>query len=133
MSDRLRVRPGEKLPVDGVVIEGSSAVDESMLTGEPIAVTKHAGDMVIGATINGTGGLVIEARRIGADTLLAQIVQMVAAAQRSRAPIQRIADVTEAYFVPLVVLSALLTFTVWALLAPPQQWPTDLSMPLPCS
>ncbi|MFT5176687.1 MAG: Cu+-exporting ATPase, partial [Gammaproteobacteria bacterium] len=119
VSDRLRVRPGEKLPVDGVVIEGSSAVDESMLTGEPIAVAKHAGDTVIGATINGTGGLVIEARRIGADTLLAQIVQMVSAAQRSRAPIQRIADVTAAYFVPLVVLSALLTFTVWALLGPP--------------
>ena len=117
-GDRLRVRPGEKVPVDGVVVEGSSAVDESMLTGEPIPVHKQAADTVIGATINGTGTLVIEARRVGADTLLAQIVQMVAAAQRSRAPIQKLADVVAGYFVPVVVLVAVATFIVWALVGP---------------
>ena len=93
VGDRLRVRPGEKVPVDGVVIEGSSAVDESMVTGEPIPVEKHAGDRVVGATINGTGTLVIRAEKVGADTLLARIVAMVAEAQRSRAPIQKLADV----------------------------------------
>ena len=117
-GDRVRVRPGERVPVDGVVIEGSSAVDESMITGEPIPVEKRAGETVIGATVNGTGGLIVEARRVGADTLLAQIVQMVAAAQRSRAPIQRLADVVAGYFVPLVVLVAIVTFVVWMLAGP---------------
>src|SRR5262245_46341500 len=113
-GDLLRVRPGEKAPVDGVVIEGSSAVDESMITGEPIPVAKVPGDRVIGATINGTGSFVMRAERVGAETLLSQIVQMVAEAQRSRAPIQRLADVVSGYFVPLVVLIAVLTFVVWA-------------------
>ncbi len=118
-GDRLRVRPGEKVPVDGTVVEGSSSVDESMVSGEPIPVEKTAGDRVIGATVNGTGGLVMEAERVGADTLLAQIVQMVAAAQRSRAPIQRLADVVAAWFVPAVVSIAALTFVVWAVWGPP--------------
>jgi Cu+-exporting ATPase len=117
-GDRLRVRPGEKVPVDGVVIEGSSAIDESMITGEPIPVAKQAGEKVIGATVNGTGGFVMEARRVGADTLLAQIVRMVAAAQRSRAPIQKLADVVAGYFVPAVVLCAVATFIVWAIAGP---------------
>jgi Cu+-exporting ATPase len=117
-GDRLRVRPGEKVPVDGVVVEGASAVDESMLTGEPIPVGKEAGDKVIGATVNGTGGLIIEAKRVGADTLLSQIVQMVAAAQRSRAPIQKLADVVAGYFVPVVVAIAIITFIVWGLIGP---------------
>ncbi len=118
VGNRLRVRPGEKVPVDGVVVEGSSAVDESMITGEPIPVSKRSGDRVIGATVNGTGSLVIEAQRVGADTLLAQIVQMVAAAQRSRAPIQKLADVVAGWFVPAVVVIAVVTFTVWALIGP---------------
>ena len=118
VGDRLRVRPGEKVPVDGVVVEGESAVDESMISGEPIPVSKRAGDRVIGATVNGTGGVVIEAQRVGSDTLLSQIVQMVAAAQRSRAPIQKLADVVAGYFVPIVVAVAILTFIVWALFGP---------------
>jgi len=118
VGNHLRVRPGEKMPVDGVVVEGSSAVDESMITGEPIPIEKGAGDKVIGATVNGTGGLIIEARRVGSDTLLAQIVQMVAAAQRSRAPIQKLADVVAGYFVPTVVLSSIATFVVWAAIGP---------------
>jgi Cu+-exporting ATPase len=118
VGDRLRVRPGEKIPVDGQVVEGASAVDESMITGEPIPVEKQRGDGVIGATVNGTGGLVIEAQRVGADTMLAQIVQMVAAAQRSRAPIQKLADQVAGYFVPAVVLIAIVTFVVWALIGP---------------
>lgn len=118
VGDRLRVRPGEKVPVDGVVTEGSSSVDESMLTGEPIPVAKQTGDRVIGATINGTGGLVIEANRVGSDTMLAQIVQMVAAAQRSRAPIQKLADIVAGYFVPAVVVISIITFIVWALVGP---------------
>jgi Cu+-exporting ATPase len=118
VGDRLRVRPGEKIPVDGGVVEGASAVDESMITGEPIPVEKQHGDKVIGATVNGTGGLVIEAQRVGADTMLAQIVQMVAAAQRSRAPIQKLADLVAGYFVPAVVLIAIVTFIVWALVGP---------------
>src|SRR5205807_3686156 len=113
-GDRLRVRPGEKISVDGVVIEGSSSVDESMVTGEPIPVEKRAGDRVIGATVNGTGSLVIAAERVGSETLLAQIVQMVAEAQRSRAPIQKLADVVSGYFVPGVILIAMITFIVWA-------------------
>ena len=118
VGDRLRVRPGEKVPVDGVVLEGSSAVDESMVTGESIPVEKHTGDRVIGATINGTGSLVMEAQRVGSDTLLAQIVQMVAEAQRSRAPIQRLADLVSAWFVPAVVVIAIATFGVWAAWGP---------------
>ena len=117
-GDVLRVRPGEKIPVDGVVLEGSSAVDESMVTGESIPVEKHAGDRVIGATVNGTGSLVMRAERVGSETLLSQIVQMVAEAQRSRAPIQKLADVVAGYFVPTVILIALVTFFVWAFLGP---------------
>ncbi len=117
-GDRLRVRPGEKLPVDGVVLEGQSAVDESMITGEPIPVTKREGDAVTGATVNGTGSLVIRAERVGSETLLAQIVQMVAEAQRSRAPIQRLADVVAGYFVPAVIAIAILTAVVWGAYGP---------------
>src|SRR6266446_10914688 len=117
-GDRLRVRPGEKIPVDGVVAEGASTVDESMVTGEPIPVEKKAGDRVVGATVNGTGALVIEAERVGAETLLAQIVQMVAEAQRSRAPIQKLADVVSGYFVPAVILIAIVTFIVWSVFGP---------------
>lgn len=117
-GDRLRVRPGEKVPVDGVVLEGVSAVDESMVTGEAIPVEKHAGAQVIGATINGTGSLVMRAERVGANTLLARIVQMVAEAQRSRAPIQKLADTVSGYFVPAVVVTAIITFLVWATVGP---------------
>ncbi len=117
-GDKLRVRPGEKIPVDGQVLEGRSSVDESMVTGEPIPVEKGPGDKLIGATVNGTGGLVMEAQKVGADTLLSQIVQMVAQAQRSRAPIQKLADVVAGYFVPVVVVVAILTFFVWAWLGP---------------
>jgi Cu+-exporting ATPase len=119
VGDRLRVRPGEKVPVDGVVVEGHSAVDESMISGEPIPVEKSAGDAVIGATVNGTGSLVIEARRVGSDTLLAQIVRMVAEASRSRAPIQNLVDVVAAYFVQAVIGVAILTFVVWSVWGPP--------------
>ena len=118
-GDRLRVRPGEKIPVDGIVVEGHSSVDESMVTGEPIPVEKNPGHPVIGATVNGTGSLVMAAQRVGADTLLAQIVQMVAQAQRSRAPIQKLADRVAGYFVPAVVAIALIAFVVWALFGPP--------------
>ena len=118
-GDRLRVRPGEKVPVDGVVVEGNSSVDESMVTGEPIPIEKKPGDRLIGATINGTGGFTMRAERVGADTLLAQIVRMVSEAQRSRAPIQRLADVVASYFVPAVVLAAAVTFIVWAMVGPP--------------
>ena len=118
VGDRLRVRPGEKIPVDGVVLAGESAVDESMLTGEPVPVGKRAGDAVKGATINGSGSLLIRAERVGADTLLAQIVQMVAAAQRSRAPIQGLADAVAAWVVPAVLAVAALAFVVWATLGP---------------
>jgi P-type Cu+ transporter len=119
VGQRLRVRPGEKIPVDGRVIEGRSAVDESMITGESIPVEKQQGDKVIGGSVNTTGSFIIVAERIGRDTLLAQIVQMVSEAQRSRAPIQRLADVVSAWFVPAVVLIAIITFIVWAILAPP--------------
>ena len=115
---RLRVRPGEKIPVDGAVLEGGSSVDESMITGEPIPVEKKAGDRVTGATVNGTGALVMRAERVGADTLLAQIVRMVSESQRSRAPIQKLADVVAGYFVPAVVGIAILTFAVWAVAGP---------------
>jgi Cu+-exporting ATPase len=117
-GDLLRVRPGEKVPVDGVVHEGASSVDESMVTGESIPVEKHEGDRVIGSTINGTGGFVMLAEKVGAETLLSQIVAMVAEAQRSRAPIQKLADVVASYFVPAVVLSAIITFVVWSLVGP---------------
>ena len=118
VGDRLRIRPGEKLPVDGVVLEGQSHVDESMVTGEPIPASKAAGDKVVGATINGTGSLVMRAEKIGSETLLARIVTMVAEAQRSRAPIQKLADVVSGYFVPLVIACAVLTFATWALVGP---------------
>ena len=119
VGDRLRVRPGEKVPVDGAVVEGRSSVDESMLTGEPVPVEKTAGDPVTGATINGTGSLVIEARRVGKDTMLAQIVEMVAAAQRSRAPIQKLADSVAGWFVPAVIGVAAVAFVAWAVWGPP--------------
>jgi P-type Cu+ transporter len=118
VGDRLRVRPGEKVPVDGVVLEGASTVDEAMVTGEPMPVEKSAGNRVIGATVNATGSLIMRADRVGAETLLSQIVQMVADAQRSRAPIQKLADVAAAYFVPAVVLAAVLAFVAWALVGP---------------
>ncbi len=117
-GDRLRVRPGEKVPVDGEVLEGASSVDESMVTGEPIPVEKAAGSRLIGGTVNGTGSLVMRAERVGADTLLAQIVRLVAEAQRSRAPIQRLADRVSAYFVPTVIAIAVLTFIVWGIWGP---------------
>jgi Cu+-exporting ATPase len=118
VGDRLRVRPGEKIPVDGVVLEGSSAVDESMITGEPIPVAKTPGERVTGATVNGTGSLLIRAERVGSETLLAQIVQMVAEAQRSRAPIQGLADTVAGWFVPAVIAIAVPTAVVWALVGP---------------
>jgi Cu+-exporting ATPase len=117
-GDRLRVRPGEKIPVDGVIESGGSSVDESMVTGEPVPVEKHEGDRVTGATLNGTGSFVMRAERVGKDTLLAQIVRMVMDAQRSRAPIQRLADVVSGWFVPAVVLSAVLAFVAWSLWGP---------------
>ncbi|WP_231564667.1 copper-transporting P-type ATPase [Paracoccus halophilus] len=118
VGDRLRVRPGDKVPVDGVVLDGRSSVDESMITGEPVPVEKVAGEPVTGATINGTGSLVIEARRVGADTMLSQIVEMVANAQRSRAPIQKYADKVSGYFVPVVIVIAVLAFIAWAVWGP---------------
>ncbi|HMF77495.1 MAG TPA: heavy metal translocating P-type ATPase, partial [Bryobacteraceae bacterium] len=118
VGDRLRVRPGEKVPVDGIVLEGSSSVDESMLTGEPIPVEKEAGSQVTGGTLNGGGSLIMQAQRVGAETLLSRIVQMVSDAQRTRAPIQRLADVVASWFVPAVVLAAVVTFAVWAIWGP---------------
>jgi cation transport ATPase len=117
-GDRLRVRPGEKIPVDGTVVEGASAVDESMVTGEPIPVEKGPQARLIGATVNGTGSLVITAERVGRDTILSQIVRMVEEAGRSRAPIQRVADKVAGYFVPIVISIAVITFLAWALLGP---------------
>ena len=117
-GDRLRIRPGEKVPVDGVVLEGRSSVDESMISGEPIPVEKQPGDQVVGATVNGTGALLMRAEKVGADTLLARIVTMVAEAQRSRAPIQRLVDVVSSYFVPIIILIAVATFAVWATVGP---------------
>ncbi len=117
-GDRLRVRPGEKVPVDGVVLEGTSSVDESMITGEPVPVEKIAGSRLTGATLNGTGGFVMRAEKVGKETLLARIVQLVAEAQRSRAPIQRLADSVAAWFVPAVVGVAVTAFVVWALVGP---------------
>jgi Cu+-exporting ATPase len=118
MGDLLRVRPGEKVPVDGLVTEGRSSVDESMVTGEPIPVEKTAGDKVVGGTINGTGSLVMKAERVGSATLLAQIVKMVSEAQRTRAPIQRLADRVASYFVPAVLIAAVITFAAWAMFGP---------------
>lgn len=117
-GDTLRVRPGEKVPVDGIVLEGSSSVDESMITGEPIPVEKTVGAKVTGGTLNGTGSFTMRAERVGRDTLLSQIVRLVGEAQRSRAPIQRLADVVASYFVPAVVLVAVLTFLAWAVFGP---------------
>ncbi|MBZ5525473.1 MAG: copper-translocating P-type ATPase [Acidobacteriia bacterium] len=117
-GDRLRVRPGEKVPVDGVIMEGTSSVDESMVSGEPIPVEKQAGSRITGATVNGTGSLVMRAERVGAETLLAQIVRMVSEAQRSRAPIQKLADVVAGYFVPIVIGVAVITFIGWSFWGP---------------
>lgn len=117
-GDALRVRPGEKVPVDGIVTEGESTVDESMVTGEPIPVRKFPGDNLVGATVNGTGSLIMRAEKVGADTLLSQIVNMVAEAQRSRAPIQKLADKVSGYFVPTVVIVAVLTFIIWFFAGP---------------
>ncbi len=122
IGDRLRVRPGEKVPVDGVVLEGRSNLDESMLTGEPLPVTKNPGDALIGATLNGTGSLVMRAEKVGSQTVLAQIVQMVAQAQRSRAPMQRMADVVSFWFVLAVVAVAVATLLVWGLFGPEPAW-----------
>lgn len=118
IGDRLRIRPGEKVPVDGLVADGRSSVDESMVSGEPIPVEKTAGARVVGGTLNGTGSLIMQAERVGADTLLAQIVKMVSEAQRSRAPIQRLADRVASYFVPAVLAAAAITFVVWAVFGP---------------
>ena len=117
-GDRLRIRPGEKVPVDGIVVEGTSSVDESMITGESIPVEKQRGDRVTGATINGTGSLVMRAERVGSETVLSQIVRMVSEAQRSRAPIQRLADVVAGYFVPIVVVISVATFIIWGIFGP---------------
>ena len=122
VGDSLRVRPGEKVPVDGVVLEGESAVDESMLTGEPVPVTKRPQDKVIGATINASGSLIIRAEKIGSQTMLSQIVQMVAQAQRSRAPMQRLADIVASYFVVIVVSIAIATLLVWGFFGPQPSW-----------
>ena len=118
VGDRLRIRPGEKVPVDGTVLEGRSAIDESMVTGEPIPVEKQAGDRVVGATVNGTGSLVMRADKVGSATLLARIVALVSQAQRSRAPIQKLADGVAAWFVPIVIAIAVATFAIWALVGP---------------
>src|SRR5437879_9096820 len=117
-GDLLRVRPGEKVPVDGVIVEGNSNIDESMITGEPMPVSKGAGDKVVGATVNQTGSFLMRAERIGSETLLAQIVQMVANAQRTRAPIQKLADTVSGYFVPAVIAVAVITFVIWSILGP---------------
>src|SRR5207237_1663471 len=118
-GDLLRVRPGEKVPVDGVIVEGQSNIDESMITGEPMPVSKGVSDKVVGATVNQTGSFLMRAERIGSETLLAQIVQMVAEAQRSRAPIQKLADRVSGYFVPAVISIAVITFVVWSIIGPP--------------
>src|SRR5207248_2201505 len=118
VGDHLRVRPGEKIPVDGVVLEGRSSVDESMITGESIPVEKEPNSKVIGATINSTGSLVIRAERVGSETLLARIVQLVGQAQRSRAPIQRLADRVAAWFVPTVIAVSVITFVAWLVFGP---------------
>ena len=126
LNDRLRVRPGEKVPVDGIVEEGTSSVDESMISGEPIPIEKIVGSTVVGGTINGTGSFVMRAQKVGRDTLLSQIVQMVGQAQRSRAPIQRLADTVSAWFVPAVIGIAVLTFILWATFGPDPRFPFAL-------
>ncbi len=132
MGDRLRVKPGEKIPVDGVVLEGASRVDESMITGEPVPVAKTAGDKVTGATVNGNGSITIRAERVGAETLLARIVHMVGQAQRTRAPIQRLADVIAAYFVQAVIAIAIVTALAWWFLGPEPKFAMRSSTPLQC-
>lgn len=122
VGDRLRIRPGEKVPVDGVVLEGTSAIDESMLTGEPLPVTKRPGDKVVGATLNTSGSLIMRSERVGAQTVLSQIVQMVAEAQRSKAPMQRLADQVAGYFVVTVVVIALVSFFTWGMLGGERGW-----------
>ncbi|MCG3204579.1 MAG: Copper-exporting P-type ATPase [Elusimicrobia bacterium] len=122
VADRLRVRPGEKIPVDGLVLEGRSSIDESMVTGEPIPVEKNKDDKVTGGTVNGSGSFLMQACRVGSETLLAQIVRMVGEAQRSRAPIQRLADVISSIFVPMVILTALASFIIWGLVGPEPRW-----------
>src|SRR5438034_3488308 len=117
-GDVLRVRPGEKVPIDGVIVDGRSNIDESMITGEPMPVSKHAGEKVIGATVNQTGSFLMRAERIGSETVLAQIVQMVAEAQRSRAPLQKLADTVSGYFVPAVIGVAIITFVIWSIVGP---------------
>jgi len=119
LGDKLRIRPGEKVPVDGIVLEGASTIDESMLTGEPMPVEKQPGSRVTGGTVNGTGSFVMQAEHVGSDTMLARIVRLVGEAQRSRAPVQRLADLVSGWFVPAVVAVAFLSFVVWALLGPP--------------
>jgi Cu+-exporting ATPase len=118
-GDRLRVRPGEKIPVDGLVVEGASSVDEAMITGEPVPVRKERGDRVVSGTVNGTGTLVVQAEKVGSETLLARIVALVADAQRTRAPVQRLADTASAYFVPAVIAAAIAAFIAWAMFGPP--------------
>lgn len=118
IGDKIRIRPGEKVSVDGIILEGLSSIDESMITGEPIPVEKNVGDKVIGATVNGSGSLIIEANKVGSETLLSQIIRMVAEAQRSRAPIQKLADVIAGYFVPAVLAIAIVSFIIWALVGP---------------
>ena len=132
VGDLLRVRPGEKVPVDGVVVDGSSALDESMLTGEPLPVTKRVGDKLIGATMNTSGALVMRSEHVGSATVLAQIVQMVAQAQRSRAPMQRMADTVAGCFVLGVVAIAVLTFFGWGLFGPEPSWVYGWSTRSPC-
>jgi Cu+-exporting ATPase len=126
VGDRLRIRPGEKVPVDGVVLDGASAVDESMMTGESLPVEKRPGDRVVGASVNATGTLVMRAEKVGAETLLSRIVQMVADAQRTRAPIQRLADQVSAWFVPAVVVSAVAAAAIWAAIGPEPRWAHSL-------
>lgn len=122
VGDRLRVRPGDKVPLDGEVLEGRSNIDESMVTGEPLAVKKAAGDSVIGGSINGQGSFVMRADKVGRDTMLSQIVQMVASAQRSRAPIQGLADKVAGVFVPVVILIAIVAFIAWSVWVPYRRW-----------
>ena len=129
VGDRLRVRPGEKIPVDGIVVDGASAVDESMVTGEPIPSEKTVGSRVTGGTLNGNGSLTIRAERVGRDTLLSQIAAMVSEAQRSRAPIQRLADRISAYFVPAVILIAIAAFIAWSVWVLRRVWPWRWSVP----
>lgn len=118
VGDKLRVRPGEKIPVDGTVLDGKSSVDESMITGEPIPVMKSKGDKVVGATINGTGSFIMSAEKVGGETLLSRIIHMVAEAQRSKAPIQKLADSVAGIFVPVVISISIITFIVWAIWGP---------------